>query len=156
MSYKIIQGYNGSYSHSEPYHQYALDFNMKIGDTVCAADDGYVVGLIKDYKYSGTSKEWQQNDKSNYITLYHPLSGMFTQYVHLKHNGAFINIGDSVTKGEPIGLSGMTGYTDIAHLHFNVLIPEKDKKLISYPVKFDNGIEGKTSKKEWKPGIKPA
>lgn len=145
--YKIIQGYNGPYSHSEPYHKYALDFNMKIGDTVCAADDGYVVGVIKDYRYSGTGKEWQQNDKSNYMTLYHPKSGMFTQYVHLMYQGSFVSVGDSVMKGQPIGLSGMTGYTDIPHLHFNVLVPEKGKKLISYPAQFENGIDGNDLKK---------
>lgn len=57
LKYKILQGYNGSFSHNTSYSRYALDFNLKVGDTICAADDGFVVGVIKDYKKGGSSKK---------------------------------------------------------------------------------------------------
>lgn len=146
-SYTVIQGYTGRYSHTNDYSQYAVDFNLEIGDTVCSADDGYIVGVIKAYKYGGHTAQWLDNDKSNFITVYHPHSGLFTQYVHLKHNGAFVSIGDKVSKGQPIGLSGMTGYTDVAHLHFNVLRPKAGTSLISVPSVFEDGTKGEELKK---------
>lgn len=136
--YKIIQGYNGKLSHNNIYSQYAIDFNLKVGDTITSADKGYVVGVIEDYSKYGTSKEWLENDKSNYITIYHPHSGLFTQYVHLDHKGALVNLGDFVKKGEPIGISGMTGFTTSPHLHFNVKVPTEKNGLISTDMDFDN------------------
>ncbi len=141
-TYTIIQGYTGRYSHTSAYSQYAIDFNLSIGDTVCSADDGYVVGVIKDYKYGGDTEAWRNNDKSNFITIYHPHSGLFTQYVHLKYQGAFMKVGDIVSKGQAIGLSGMTGFTDVAHLHFNVLQPKAGESLVSVPAIFEDGTHG--------------
>jgi murein DD-endopeptidase MepM/ murein hydrolase activator NlpD len=120
-SYKIVQGYNGQYSHNTDYSRYAIDFGLQANDTICAADEGYVVGVIKDYKIGGTDKRLEKF--ANYITLFHPHSGLYTQYVHLRYNGSLVKVGDIVKQGQAIGLAGMTGYTSIAHLHFNVLIP---------------------------------
>lgn len=115
--HKIVQGYNGSHSHYlDDYSRNSLDFDLKTNDTVCAADDGFVVGVIKDYKDGGSNIRWR--DYGNFITIYHPRSGVFTQYFHLTHNGSFVAIGDSVASGEPIGLAGETGWTDVEHLHF--------------------------------------
>jgi len=138
-AYNVIQAYDGSYSHNEKYSKFAIDFALSVGDTVCAADDGVVVGVIKDYKHGGANKKWA--GYANYITLYHPQSGLYTQYVHLKYSGALVNLGDAVTRGQPIGLSGKTGWTDVAHLHFNALIAVP-RGLVSVPVKFTGGIEG--------------
>ncbi|MFP9099063.1 M23 family metallopeptidase [Flavobacterium sp. RHBU_24] len=138
-AYNVIQAYDGSYSHNEKYSKYAIDFALKAGDTVCAADGGVVVGVIKEYKHGGAHKKWA--GYANYITLYHPHSGLYTQYVHLKYNGVLVKIGDTVTRGQSIGLSGKTGWTDVAHLHFNALIAVP-RGLVSVPVKFTGGIEG--------------
>ncbi|NNF22834.1 MAG: M23 family metallopeptidase [Saprospiraceae bacterium] len=131
--YSIIQGYNGSFSHNSDYSRYAIDFDLSVGDTVCAAADGYVVGVIKDYEQGGNTREWR--DYANYITLYHPESNLFTQYVHLKHQGSFVRVGDQVKEGQVIGISGDTGFTDGPHLHFNVL-KAGDDGLISVPCTF--------------------
>lgn len=141
-TYTIIQGYTGRYSHTSDYSLYAIDFNLPIGDTVCSADDGYVVGVIKDYKYGGSTKAWRNNDKSNFITIYHPHSGLFTQYVHLKYQGALVKVGDYVRRGQPVGVSGMTGFTDVAHLHFNVLQPKAGATLVAVPAFFEDGTRG--------------
>jgi len=139
-TYKIIQGNNGSYSHSTDWSKYALDFNLKVNDTICSASDGYVVGVIEKYKYGGAGKKWRPY--SNFITIYEPNSGVFTQYVHLVKNGSFVEVGDRVKSGQPIGLSGKTGQTDAAHLHFNCLIPEHSKKgLKSTSYEFKKGYK---------------
>jgi hypothetical protein len=92
-TYQIIQGYNGSYSHNTDFSRDAIYFSLKIKDTVCSAADGYVVGVIKGYELAGTTEEWM--DYSNYITIYHPVTGLFTQYVHLNKNGSFVKVGDT-------------------------------------------------------------
>lgn len=133
-TYKIIQGHNGSFSHNTDYSRYAIDFKMPVGDTVHSVADGYVIGVIKDYKDGGSTPDWR--DYANFITIYHPTSGLYTQYVHLDYQGALVQVGEEVKKGQPIGISGLTGFTSGAHLHFNVLRPGK-KGLISTPVEFE-------------------
>lgn len=145
-SHKIIQGYNGKFSHTGDYSQYAIDFDLKVNDTICSVDRGVVVGVIQDYKYGGATKQWKKNDKSNFITIYHPHSGLFTQYVHLIHKGSFVNIGDEVEKGQAIGLCGLTGYTNIEHLHFNVLQPAAKGGLKSTEIEFEGAYKGKNLK----------
>ena len=144
--YRIIQGYNGKFSHNTNYNRYAIDFNLKTNDTICSADSGYVVGVIKDYKYGGRTKKWKDHDRSNIITIYHPHSGLYTQYGHLVHQGSLVKLGDKVRKGQAIGLSGKTGYTTIEHLHFNVLKPAANEGLESVKIEFDDGRKGEDLK----------
>lgn len=142
--YEIIQGYNGSFSHHDTYSKYAIDFNLVENDTICAAAHGYVVGVIKDYKYGGGNKKWR--DYANYITLYHPKMNVFTQYVHLVHQGSFVAIGDTILEGQAIGLAGKTGFSNGEHLHFNVL-GLLGSEMSSLPVSFKEGYQGQNLKK---------
>jgi murein DD-endopeptidase MepM/ murein hydrolase activator NlpD len=103
-----------------------------VGDTVCAARDGIVVGLIKDYNVGGKDRKYR--DYANFITLYHT-DGTFTQYVHLKKNGSFVALGDTVVASQPIGLAGITGFTSIPHVHFDALKPTLDG-MVGFPIKF--------------------
>lgn len=138
--YRVIQGNNSNYTHNTNWSRYAIDFSLKINDTVCSATDGYVVGVIDQYKYGGKGDEWKPF--GNFITIYDPFSGIFTQYVHLTENGSFVKVGDSIKKGQPIGLSGLTGQTDIEHLHFNCLVPSNSNDgLQSIPYQFIEGYK---------------
>jgi murein DD-endopeptidase MepM/ murein hydrolase activator NlpD len=58
-------------------------------------------------------------NKGNKILILHA-DGTIANYVHLDFNGALVDVGDLVTAGQPIGISGMTGFTTIPHLHFVV------------------------------------
>jgi len=64
--YKIIQGYNGGYSHTSEYSKYALDFNLTEGDTVCVAADGFVVGVIR-----GLYRRWKIKEMERLCKLYY-------------------------------------------------------------------------------------
>lgn len=141
---KIIQGYNGSYSHNSDYSRYAIDFNIQMGDTMYAVADAWVVGVIEGYKYGGSNRKWR--DYANFITLYHPEMGLYTQYVHLDHMGSLVAVGDKVKQGDPVGISGMTGFTDVEHLHFNVL-RATEKGMSSFEIEFEEGYKGKDLKK---------
>jgi len=119
--YRLIQGNNSLPTHNTDWSRYAFDFGMAIGDTICAASQGVVVGVVEDYKFGGRHEKWR--DFANLITIYNPESGIFTQYVHLDHKGSLVELGDSVFAGQKIGIAGMTGFTNIEHLHFNCLKP---------------------------------
>lgn len=142
--YKIIQAYNGSFSHTSEYSKYALDFNLTEGDTICAAADSFVVGVIEGYTRGGRAKKWR--DYTNYITVFHPEMNLYTQYVHLMHEGSFVEVGDYVKSEQAIGRSGKTGRTDIEHLHFNVL-RANDSGMQSEQINFKEGYRGIDLKK---------
>lgn len=131
--YKFIQGYNSNPTHNTDWSRYALDFGLPIGDTICSATQGYVVGVVEGYKYGGIGKEWK--NYGNFITIYDPQTGLYTQYAHLKYNGSYVEVGDKVKAGQIIGIAGMTGQTNIEHLHFNCLKPaHSEAGLISIPI----------------------
>lgn len=134
-AYKIIQSYHGSLSHNSEFSRYALDFNLQVGDTICAARDGVVVGVIEGYNVGGKKSKYRPF--ANFISLYHE-DGVITQYVHLVKDGSFIEVGDSVLVGDPIGLSGQTGFTTTPHVHFNVL-NATEEGAVSMPVNFSIG-----------------
>lgn len=144
--YKVIQGNNTSFTHNTEWSRYAIDFDLKTNDTICAATSGFVVGVIDKYKYGGQGKEW--GPFANFITIYDPGSGLFTQYVHLVENGSLVKIGDTIESGQPIALSGNTGQSNMEHLHFNCLIPvNTNDGLKSVPIEFIEGYKSEDLKK---------
>jgi len=118
-SYFLIQAYKSAFSHKG---EIALDFKMKKGTRVCAARQGVVVALREDSDKGGLKPEMLS--EGNYIVIQHS-DGTHGNYWHLKKNGALINVGDTVQQGQVIGLSGNTGYSAFAHLHFEVVDPSK-------------------------------
>ncbi len=78
-----------------------------------------MVGVIEEYSKGGKDKKWR--NYANFVTLFDPESGIYTQYVHLDHMGSLVELGDTVAFGQAIGISGSTGYSTAPHLHFNVL-----------------------------------
>jgi murein DD-endopeptidase MepM/ murein hydrolase activator NlpD len=86
----------------------AIDYGVPIGTPVQAAASGTV-------KATGSGS----GDRSygNYIELDHG-NGYTTLYAHL--SSIQVAVGQSVVQGQVIGLSGDTGYTRGAHLHFEV------------------------------------
>lgn len=137
-SYKIVQEYNGSFSHKDDFARYAIDFDLAIGDTVCAARDGIVTGVIQGYNIGGNDIKYREY--ANVIMLYHA-DGTLTQYAHLKKNGSLVALGDTVKAGQPIGLAGVTGFTGGPHLHFNS-IKSMPNGVIGFPIRFEK-IDGK-------------
>ena len=113
-SHLLIQGYFSRLSHKE---RAALDFKMKRGTRICAARDGVVVRIKEDGDRGGWNRKYRPY--GNVIVIQHA-DGSRAGYWHLQHNGALINMGDTVRKGQVIGLSGKTGYTFLPHLHFIV------------------------------------
>lgn len=60
------------------------------------------------------------------ITLKHD-NEEYSQYGHLKYRGALVKLNEKVKTGQPIALSGNTGFTTEPHLHFQVFKLNKTK-----------------------------
>ena len=104
-------------SHMSHRNELSLDFKMKKGSQICAAREGVVIEVKKDSDKGGLKDEFLA--LGNHIIISHN-DGSIAQYWHLDKDGAFVNVGDTVAKGQLIGLSGNTGYTAFPHLHFQV------------------------------------
>lgn len=120
---KIIQGYDGNFTHFGRLSAKTLDFDMKVGDTVVAAREGIVVKKLIHHNKQGVTKDYR--DYGNYLIIYHD-DNTFSQYVHLKQYGNLVDVGERVKKHQPIALSGFTGQTTVPHLHFGVYVLTKD------------------------------
>lgn len=110
----FVQGANSGFSHKG---ELAYDFKMKKGSKVCAARNGIVTGARGDSDKGGLKDEYM--DDGNYVIIEHA-DGSTANYWHLDYHGVSVKVGDTVQKGQLIGLSGNTGYTAFPHLHFQV------------------------------------
>jgi murein DD-endopeptidase MepM/ murein hydrolase activator NlpD len=113
-SHLLVQGYYSSFSHK---NRAALDFAMKEGTKILAARNGVVIRMEEQNNKGGGNRKYRQY--ANLIVVAHD-DGTRAGYWHLKQNGVFVNVGDTVKQGQVIGLSGKTGYALFPHLHFLV------------------------------------
>ncbi len=128
FSTKVTQGFHGLYTHKGD-EAYAVDFACKSGDPIAASRSGKVLN-VKEDSDEGCS-DASCSDMANYVTIDHG-DGSFTEYGHLKHLGALVEVGDDVCAGDVIALCGSTGYSLSPHLHFSVM----DHSRRTLPVQF--------------------
>jgi murein DD-endopeptidase MepM/ murein hydrolase activator NlpD len=135
QSQRVIQSYNGRLTHHS-YDRYAIDFAMPEGTTVCAAREGVVVDLKESSTTGGPEKKFE--NQSNFVSIAHA-DGTIGEYHHLKRDGVLVEIGQRVTAGQPIALSGNTGYSTSPHLHFGVYSAANAESLQSHRITFTTG-----------------
>jgi murein DD-endopeptidase MepM/ murein hydrolase activator NlpD len=136
-SYRVLQGYGSRFSHTGR-EEFAVDFDMKIGTPVHAARSG-IVARVEESNSEGC---WEDNcgQYANYIVILHD-DGTTGEYYHLDKQGAEIDVGDTIFRGQRIGLSGNTGHTTMPHLHFAVYRAVDWGRTQSIAVRFE-GADG--------------
>lgn len=141
-SYRISQAYHGTFSHQD---KFALDFTMPKGTPIHAIRAGKVIKLKKDSD-SGCP-DIKCIREANYVWIEHK-DGTIADYAHLQLNGTHLKLGDMVQKGDKIGLSGNTGFSQSPHLHLEVFVQTIDGKRETVATKFKaNGKVTKSLKK---------
>ena len=97
----------------------AIDFIADVGTPVLAAEDGLVT-FVKDTSNTGGANpsNWGH---TNFIVIMHS-NGEYSRYDHLDYKSSKVKVGQYVRAGEEIAKVGMTGYTYLPHLHFQVFV----------------------------------
>ncbi len=127
-THTVYQGNCGLISHLVGTSwKYAYDFRMVVGSIVVATAAGQVVRVVESFPNSTLIPE-----EENYIIIAHGV-GRYSHYSHLDQGGAFVEVGQQVQQGQPLGRSGVSG-TPIAHLHFQVYYSNQ----MTVPVTFRN------------------
>ncbi len=108
QSFRVSSGFNLHRKHpvtGEVRPHYGTDFATPVGTAVTAPAEGKVK-RIGYQKYAG-----------KYLVIEH-FNGYLTRYFHLSK--VLVKNGDKITMGEKIALTGNTGRTTGAHLHYEV------------------------------------
>lgn len=127
----VVQAYDDPRSHSGS-QRFAIDFGVPIGTEVLAARGGVVIGTNATSNES--SRDGFKRARANYVWVRHP-DGMIGFYLHLRHSGVAVAVGQAVKTGQLLGYSGCTGQCGGPHLHFHVSTPlqaRDDRKFEAY------------------------
>jgi hypothetical protein len=128
----VSQGFNGGVTHTGR-SCYAVDFSCPVGTKIHAARGGKVIAVQTGHDRGGSDKRFRKD--ANYIIIEHE-DKTLGKYVHLRHNGAMVRVGERVKTGQCIGYSGNTGYSTGPHLHFSVSSVDPDSKRVSVTLPF--------------------
>jgi len=98
---------NGGWRHGA---HAGMDIGLPVGTPLLAAADGKVLRAV------GTNS----SDAGIHVDLQHT-SGAISRYLHMSQLA--VSPGQSVAKGQLLGLSGNTGLSSGPHLHFEIRVP---------------------------------
>jgi murein DD-endopeptidase MepM/ murein hydrolase activator NlpD len=118
--------------------RFGYDFTMAIGTPLTAARGGVVIHVEESHSDGQVST----TGFDNFIVVAHA-DGTTALYGHLTRDGALVDQGVTVQRGEEIGRSGNTGNTsNRPHLHFSVHtcdpVVRGTAACASLPVNFQN------------------
>jgi len=105
-------------THDTAESRFAVDIPMPEGTPVLAAREGVVIETEAGQTTGGQRSDLK--DRANFVRILHA-DGSLASYAHLAPGGVQVAVGQRVSAGAPIGLSGNTGYSSGPHLHFAVL-----------------------------------
>jgi len=131
-THMVTQGFRGNFSHSGD-SEFAVDFGMPVGTKVYASRGGVIVMTKSDGYKNGSTRNFAE--EANHITIKHD-DGTYGKYVHLKLDGVAVEVGQKINRGDFLGYSGNTGFTNGPHLHFVVFSGKDSKSRTSIPIKF--------------------
>jgi murein DD-endopeptidase MepM/ murein hydrolase activator NlpD len=97
----------------------AIDFIADKETPVLAAEDGMVTFVKDTSNIGGPDPSYWRH--TNFIVIMHS-NGEYSRYDHLSYNSSKVKVGQYVRGGEEIAKVGITGYTYLPHLHFQVFV----------------------------------
>ena len=133
------QGPNGAITHNDPVNRQAFDFAMPIGVPLRASRPGVVARVIDGFGPAKPMAPTGELDPtaaraSNLVNILHR-DGTWAVYRHLQ-KGIPIHEGQRVKRGQEIGRVGMSGAPQGPHLHFAVIVNDRDGGRHSIPIRF--------------------
>ncbi|WP_303636433.1 MULTISPECIES: M23 family metallopeptidase [Stenotrophomonas] len=129
---RVDQAPQGQFSHDDEENRDAIDFALPEATLVQAAREGTVMQVQDGYRGHGLDRE-RDGGRANFIRILHS-DGSMAMYAHLQAGGMRVRPGQAVQAGQPIALSGNSGYSTAPHLHFVVQV-NRGMGLRSVPVR---------------------
>ncbi|WNL41460.1 peptidoglycan DD-metalloendopeptidase family protein [Halomonas sp. PAMB 3264] len=131
-SYRLSSNFNPQRRHPvtgriSPHN--GTDFAMPIGTSVVAPADGRVE-RVANHAAAG-----------RYVVIRHD-NGYRTRYLHLSK--PLVSVGERVTMGERIALSGNTGRSTGPHLHYEVIVNNSPVNAMNVDLPESSGLSGDT------------
>nr|WP_262921020.1 M23 family metallopeptidase [Stenotrophomonas maltophilia] len=117
---RVDQAPQGRFSHDDEENRDAVDFALPEATLVLAAREGTVMQIQDGFQGNGQDRE-RDGARANFIRVLHS-DGSMALYGHLQAGGMRVRRGQAVQAGQPIGLSGNSGYSSAPHLHFVVQV----------------------------------
>ena len=130
--FRLTQGPNGAFSHTDSKSRYAMDIAMPEGTPIIAARSGVVVKTENEQAGRGSDAS------GNFVRVRHD-DGTEGVYLHLKQGSVSVRVGQRVAVGNPLALSGNTGNSSGPHLHF-VVQRATEAGLVSIPYEFNQPV----------------
>lgn len=106
-------------------------------DTVYCPCDGIVLDtktIVKDNEGSSMNVS-AEDGTGNYIEL--KCDGAYIFIPHFKQYSIFVSKNSYVKQGTPLGLVGISGFSQEPHLHFQAAVYNKDSIMVGIPIKFN-------------------
>ncbi|HEX5979202.1 MAG TPA: M23 family metallopeptidase, partial [Nitrososphaeraceae archaeon] len=97
----------------------AVDLIVPENTPVLAAADGIVTFVNDDSNIGGANPIYWNH--TNFIVIMHT-NREYSRYDHLAYHSSKVIVGQPIVAGQEIARVGMTGYTFIPHLHFQVFV----------------------------------
>lgn len=113
-----------------PYNHDGMDCRAPFGSPIYAAYDGVV-------SYAGPARGYGTLIIVNHPTLGHDIQTLYAHMASFK-----VKTGESVKKGQKLALAGHRGLGTAPHLHFAVIIDQKNVDPMKY-VMFDRKVDYK-------------
>ncbi len=106
-------------------------------DTVYCPCDGVILDTkttVKDNKGSSMNVS-AEDGTGNYVEL--KCDGAYIFIPHFKQYSIFVTKDSYVKQGSPLGLVGISGFSQEPHLHFQAAVYDKDSVMVGIPIKFN-------------------
>jgi len=134
--WELGQAFHGGFSHTDEQNRFAVDLIVDEGMPVLAARDGVVMQVESGFDRAGLNKQ-KFAERANLVRVLHD-DGSMGVYAHLKENGVYVRVGQRVSLGQQIAISGNTGYSTGPHLHFCLQV-NRGMRLVSVPFRMVSG-----------------
>jgi murein DD-endopeptidase MepM/ murein hydrolase activator NlpD len=131
-AHRVSQGNCTRQSHQRTL-LYSYDLEMPFGSVVTAARDGIVMAMRVTQPTGSRGLT-----ASNWLQVQHE-DGIASEYIHLEQFGNLVDVGDMVTAGDPVAITGDTGDVGaFAHVHFDIIPCGSNFACNTLPVTFRN------------------
>ena len=134
--WQLGQAFHGGFSHTDEQNLYAVDLIVPQGTPILAARSGVVMQVESAFDQAGLDAK-KYAERANLIRILHE-DGSMAVYAHLAENGSYVRVGQKVSLGQQIGVSGNTGFSSGPHLHFCLQI-NTGLRLVSIPFRMVSG-----------------